>query len=137
MKTKIGIIFAIIYLLCSCQTVIKEDKKMTELKAIPQTEYTVIECPFEIDMDTVTTDKINLELQIKNIGKKDLKKLFIETTCDCTALENYPKTLKPNQKTSVKIAIDIDNKGYFSKSIIVYGTFNPLARRINIVGYKK
>jgi hypothetical protein len=137
MKTKIGILFGIIYLLCSCQTVIKEDKKMTELKAIPQTEYTVIECPFEIDMDTVTTDKINLELQIKNIGKKDLKKLFIETTCDCTALENYPKTLKPNQKTSVKIAIDIDNKGYFSKSIIVYGTFNPLARRINIVGYKK
>lgn len=92
MKTKIGILFGIIYLLCSCQTVIKEDKKMTELKAIPQTEYTVIECPFEIDMDTVTTDKINLELQIKNIGKKDLKKLFIETTCDCTALENYPKT---------------------------------------------
>ena len=137
MKTKIGILFGIIYLLCSCQTVIKEDKKMTELKAIPQTEYTVIECPFEIDMDTVTTDKINLELQIKNIGKKDLKKLFIETTCDCTALENYPKILKPNQKTSVKIAIDIGNKGYFSKSIIVYGTFNPLARRINIVGYKK
>jgi Protein of unknown function (DUF1573) len=137
MKTKIGIIFGMIFLLCSCQTVIKEDKKIKELKAIPQTEYTVIECPFEINMDTVTTDKINLKLPIKNIGKKDLKKLYIETTCDCTALENYPKTLKPNQKTFVNIAIDLENKGYFSKSIIVYGTFNPLARRVNIVGYKK
>ena len=107
---------------------------MTELKKIPQTNYTKIECPFEIDMDSINTDRINLELPIKNIGKKDLTSLYIKTTCDCTALENYPKVLKPNEQTKVKIAIDIDEKGYFSKTVIVSGSFNPLARGVRIMG---
>ena len=137
MKTNYFIILIILSFLISCQITPKYDKKMAELKKIPQTNYTKIKCPFEIDMDTITVDKINIELPIKNIGKKDLTNFYIETTCDCTTLEDYPKLLKPNEETKVKIAIDIDNKGYFSKTVIVSGSFNPLARAVRIIGYKK
>jgi hypothetical protein len=137
MKTNYIIILITLCFLGSCQITPKYDNKMAELKKIPQTNYTKIECPFEIDMDTIVVDKINVELPIKNIGKNELTDLYIKTTCDCTALEDYPKSLKPNEQTKVKIDIDIDEKGYFSKTVIVYGSFNPLARAVRIMGYKK
>ncbi|WP_395055968.1 DUF1573 domain-containing protein [Flavobacterium sp.] len=137
MKTNYFIILITLSFLASCQGTHKKDEMMIELKKIPQTNYTKIACPFEIDMDTITIDKINVELPIKNIGKKDLTNLYIKTTCDCTALEDYPKTLKPNEQTKVKISIDIDEKGYFSKTVVVSGSFNPLVRAVRIMGYKK
>ena len=137
MKTNYFIILITLCFLGSCQITPKYNNKMAELKKIPQINYTKIVCPYEIDMDTITVDKINLELPIKNIGRKNLTNFYIKTTCDCTALENYPKSLKPNEQTKVKISIDLEEKGYFSKTIIVYGSFNPLMRSIKIIGYKK
>ena len=137
MKTNYFITLITLSFLSSCQVTPKKDEIVEELKKIPQTNYTKIECPFEIDMDTIVVDKINVELPIKNIGKNELTDLYIKTTCDCTALEDYPKSLKPNEQTKVKIAIDIDEKGCFSKTVIVYGSFNPLVRAVRIVGFKK
>ena len=48
-------------------------------------KYSKIECPFEIDMDTISTNKIESNLVIKNVGKNQLTNLFVKTTCGKTA----------------------------------------------------
>jgi Protein of unknown function (DUF1573) len=113
-----------------------KDATMEALVKLPQEKYSKIECPFEIDMDTISINKIETNLVIKNIGKNQLTNLFVKTTCDCTALEDYPTELKPNESTSIKVTVDIDKKGYFSKTLYVFGSFNPTVRMIHIVGYK-
>ena len=137
MKTNIIAILLLFGILSSCQKEVGYEEFMAKLKKIPQTNYTEIDCPFEINMDTVSTEKINLELPLKNIGNKNLTDIFIKTTCDCTALEDYPKILNVSKETKIKISIDLDTKGYFCKTVKIYGSFNPLVRSVNIVGYKK
>jgi Protein of unknown function (DUF1573) len=114
-----------------------EDEKTLAIKKIPKEKYSKIDCPFEIDMDTITTDKITTNLVVKNVGKNKLTNLFVKTTCDCTTLGNYPTELNPDETMNVKIAIDIEKKGYFCKIVYVIGTFNPAFRAVQIVGYKK
>ncbi len=139
MKIKPIILISIFWLFFSCNNHnhSSEDEKTLAIKKIPKEKFSKIECPFEIDMDTITTDKITTYLVVKNVGTNKLTNLFVKTTCDCTTLGNYPSELNPNDSLNVKIAIDIDKKGYFCKVVYVIGTFNPSYRAVQIVGYKK
>ena len=89
-------------------------------------------------MDTIETNVIKQNIPILNTGRKIIKDLYLKTTCDCTTVNDYKKTLLPNEGDTLKIAIDVSKEnGYFSKKVILYGTFYPYKRIIEVIGFKK
>lgn len=139
MKTKYIclITLALILLSCNNNKIILNDDVFVRHQKIKQKDYTKVKIPYEFDMDSIDKNEIEFDLPVKNIGTKNLTDLVVKTTCDCTTLNDYPKTLKPNQEIKVKVKINIDEQGYFSKRILVYGSFNPLVHVVSIDGYKK
>lgn len=113
------------------------DKKFAELKKYPKDSLTRIDVPLLLDLGEVKQDDIVSSFKIKNIGNYSLKKVFVKGDCDCTELKYEKKDLLPNQELKVDFVIDVQNeKGWFTKTIFVYGTFYPYRRVIKIEGKK-
>lgn len=113
------------------------DKKFAELKKYPKDSLTRIDVPLLLDLGEVKQDDIVSSFKIRNIGNYLLKQILIKGDCDCTSLRYENKDLLPNQELKVDFEIDIKNeKGWFTKTIFVYGTFYPYRRVIKVEGKK-
>ena len=115
-----------------------EDNELKKYEKFDKQELGKIQIESFYDLDTLESMIVKQNIPIKNIGKKKIIDLHLKTTCDCTTTGNYKKTLQPNETDTLNVSIDLSKeKGYFSKKIILYGTFYPYKRVVEIVGYKK
>ncbi|MEC5395333.1 DUF1573 domain-containing protein [Bergeyella sp. RCAD1439] len=115
-----------------------EDNELKKYENFNKQELSKIDLEAFYDLDTIKTNILKQNIPVKNIGEKVIKNIYIKTTCDCTTTNNYKKVLQPNETDTLKIVINISKeKGYFSKKVIVYGTFYPYKRVIEIIGYRK
>lgn len=141
-KKLISSIFIIIFLF-SCSK--KENNKSTfarrmqEFDEISKDSLGILSIPTYYYLDTVNVDTIKTQLKIKNVSKNIIKGFAIEPTCDCTIVTKKVDTiLLPYKDYDVSLRLDLsDTKGYFTKSIIIYGSFYPFYRNVVIEGYKR
>lgn len=114
-------------------------RKMQEFDKISKDSLGILSTPTYYYLDTVNVDTIKTQLAIKNMSKNVIKGFAVEPTCDCTIITKKVDTLLvPYKEYNVSLKLDLSNtKGYFTKSIIVYGSFYPFYRNVVIEGYKK
>lgn len=141
---KKNILYLFLYLLISCTkneipiVHLNQDAEIKRYEKLDKNNLGKISMEGFHDLDTVSTNLIKLNVPLKNIGNKNIQQLFLKTTCDCTGVKDYKKNLDPNETDTLKIAIDITKeKGYFTKKAILYGSFYPYKRVIEVVGYKQ
>ncbi len=114
-------------------------RKMQVFDKISKDSLGILSTPTYYYLDTVRVDTIKTQLKIKNVSKNIIKGFTIEPTCGCTIItKKVDEVLLPYKDYNVSLKIDLsDTKGYFTKSIIIYGSFYPFYRNIVIEGYKK
>jgi len=88
-------------------------------------------------LDTVVSKHQTIKFEIKNISKNILRIISIKPFCECVSISNYNKEIKPFSSQFLYANFYIENQGYFTYSINIYGTFYPFKREIKIEGYKK
>lgn len=90
----------------------------------------------EHDFDTLRVrEDAEFHFIYENIGKKDLIIERITTSCGCTIPYWSNMALPPLNKDSIKVAYDIENKGYFIKEIMVYSNSETSPDRLVVKGY--
>jgi Protein of unknown function (DUF1573) len=137
-KIKITYVIFGLLLLTSCIKYKVVDKEYEVLKQLPNENFTKLELVDKINMDTVNSKIFKSSFEMKNVGTKPMKNIFIKGICGCTTISAYSKSLKPNEEQKIEVTIDLDDeKGKFSKTIFLYGTFDQYRRKIQIVGFRK
>ena len=116
---------------CKKRYIIRKSQK------IPEDKLAKIETPLLIDLDTVVSKHQTIKFEIKNISKNILRIISIKPFCECVSISNYNKEIKPFSSLFLYANFYIENQGYFTYSINIYGTFYPFKREIKIEGYKK
>ena len=120
-----------------CYEIVKKDTLLESLRKIPEDKLAKIETPLLIDLDTVISKHQTIKFEIKNISKNILRIISIKPFCECVSISNYNKEIKPFSSQFLYANFYIENQGYFTYSINIYGTFYPFKREIKIEGYKK
>ena len=140
------IIILISFLLLGCEKkkkyiegyeIVKKDTLLESLRKIPEDKLAKIETPLLIDLDTVVSKHQTIKFEIKNISKNILRIISIKPFCECVSISNYNNEIKPFSSQFLYANFYIENQGYFTYSINIYGTFYPFKREIKIEGYKK
>ena len=140
------IIILIPFLLLGCEKkkkyiegyeIVKKDTLLESLRKIPEDKLAKIETPLLIDLDTVISKHQTIKFEIKNISKNILRIISIKPFCECVSISNYNKEIKQFSSQFLYANFYIENQGYFTYSINIYGTFYPFKREIKIEGYKK
>jgi hypothetical protein len=80
-------------------------------------------------------DEATVYFKYTNIGNVDLHIYDIETTCGCTIPEWNTSSLIPGKSDSFKVEYNIDNKGFFTKEILVHSNSKMSPKKISISGY--
>lgn len=142
MRKIINLLFiAIIVASCSKKESIKNTfaSRMKEFGRISKDSLGILSTPTYYYLDTVYVDTVKTKLIMRNVSKNTIKGFAIEPTCNCTIItKNVGTILLPNKDYGVSLKLDLsDTKGYFTKSIMVYGSFYPFYRNIVIEGYKQ
>lgn len=142
MKNLISLLF-IITCIYSCKKEENKDGKfftrMKELNKIPKDSLGILSTQTYYYLDTISIDTVKTKLKFKNVSKNKIKGFAIEPTCDCTIINKKVQTIIfPQDEYYISLKLDLsDTKGYFSKSLIIYGSFYPYYRNVVIEGYKK
>ncbi|MDX2306580.1 MAG: DUF1573 domain-containing protein [Microscillaceae bacterium] len=88
------------------------------------------------NFDTLYTQtQANTYFVYKNTGKKPLKIDSIQTTCGCTIPTWNSDELFPNQIDSFRVEYSTENKGYFTKEIMVYSNSKTSPDHLEISGF--
>ena len=131
------IIILIPFLLLGCEKkkkyiegyeIVKKDTLLESLRKIPEDKLAKIETPLLIDLDTVVSKHQTIKFEIKNISKNILRIISIKPFCECVSISNYNKEIKPFSSQFLYAIFYIENQGYFTYSINIYGTFYPFKR---------
>ncbi|MBV8325021.1 DUF1573 domain-containing protein [Chryseobacterium sp.] len=116
---------------------LSEDQEMKKYEKYDKSQLGKIQLNSFYDVDTIRSSVVKIDVPVYNSGTKTINDLFLKTTCDCTGVHDYKKTLLPGQKDTLKLSIDLSKeRGYFSKKVILYGTFYPYKRVIEVIGYR-
>lgn len=142
MKKLISSIFIIIVIFsCSKKENNKSTfaRKMQEFDNISKDSLGILSTQTYYYLDTVNVDTIKTQLKLNNLSKNSIKGFAVETTCDCTIIAKKLDTVLLSGKDYfIPLRLDLSNtKGYFTKSIIIYGSFYPFYRNVVIEGYKR
>lgn len=54
-------------------------------------------------------DKVSHTFKVKNAGNADLFIKRVRSSCECTVVKEFTKTLKPNEITEIKVTFDTKN----------------------------
>lgn len=114
-----------------------KDVNYQKVSKFKTNELTKISYPYEISLDSIAINEVDIEFVIKNTGKKDLQSFIIEFHCSCISKPKYKEQLKPNEEQSIKMKFPIDKKGNFQYSIYLYGNFYPYQKKILVTGFRK
>lgn len=86
--------------------------------------YSIAFDTLKVKLDTIYKDKPIREFSVGyyNNGVRDVKIDTIEVGCSCTTVYYKPVLLKPGEKSSINVKIDVSNlhNGEFIKDIYVY-----------------
>lgn len=77
-------------------------------------------------------DAKTLSVSIKNVGGSPFMIFDTRASCGCTHIEYEKKPIHPDSTTIVSITYNADDRGYFNKTVSVYGNMDnsPLIIRL-------
>lgn len=87
----------------------------------------------EFDLGTIPKgDAKTVSVSIKNVGGSPFMIFDTRASCGCTHIEYEKKPVHPDSTTIVSITYNADDRGYFNKTVSVYGNMDnsPLIIRL-------
>jgi hypothetical protein len=103
-------------------------------RGTPSSRNTQIEVDnTEFDLGTIPKGEAKtVSISIKNVGESPFMIFDTRASCGCTHIEYEKKPVHPDSTTIVSITYNADDRGYFNKTVSVYGNMDnsPLIIRL-------
>lgn len=98
--------------------------------------YTVIQVD-QTDFDLGALERGNatkITASIRNVGEVPLVVQDIRASCGCTTIRYTKEPIVPGSSLKVEITYNAEDRGYFNKTVSVYGNMNSSPLIIRLTG---